>query len=71
MAIQMMQMESKGMQTAISFVKKMTKSMTVDENMDQANWPKARRRNNLIYKKTTNQANLLDNDSLISYNTLR
>ena len=49
MAIQMMQMESKGMQTAISFVKKMTKSMTVDENMDQANWPKARRRNNLFY----------------------
>lgn len=50
MAIQMMQMESKGMQTAISFVKKMTKSMTFDENMDQANWPKARRRNNLFYR---------------------
>lgn len=42
--------ESGEMTGVISFVKKMTKTMTFDENMEKADWPKARRRNNLFYR---------------------
>lgn len=42
--------ESHEMQGVIRFVKKMTESMTFDENMESANWPKSRKRNNFFYK---------------------
>lgn len=38
------------MKRVIAFVKAMTSSMTFDENMASANWPKNRRRNNLFYR---------------------
>lgn len=50
--------ESEEMKHVISFVKKMTKTMTFDENMESADWPRARRRNNLFYKLMPRQNNV-------------
>lgn len=50
MSIVKMNVESDAMKGVMSFVKRMTKSMTFDENMESANWPRARRRNNFFYR---------------------
>ena len=49
MSITKREIHSKEMERATAFVKQMTKSMTFDENMESANWPRMRRRNNLFY----------------------
>lgn len=49
MSIERRKMDSAEMQKVIKFVKGMTKSLTFDENMDKANWPKSRKRNNFFY----------------------
>lgn len=40
---------SKEMKNVIKFVKKMTKTMVFDSDMEKMNWVKARKRNNLFY----------------------
>lgn len=50
MSIERIQIKSKEMKGVIRFVKAMTQSMTFDENMENANWPKQRKRNNFFYR---------------------
>lgn len=50
MAITKIKIDSKDMKGVLKFVKLMTKSMTFDANMENANWKKQRKRNDFFYK---------------------
>lgn len=50
MAVEKITINSKEMESAIRFVKKLTKSMVFDSNMESIDWQKARHRNNLFYR---------------------
>lgn len=50
MAIYNRKITNGNMDRVLAFVKMMTKTMLFDENMESANWVKARKRNDLFYK---------------------
>lgn len=50
MAVKNITVNSKEMKMVIGFVKKMTKTMLFDENMENADWNKNRRTNNWFYR---------------------
>lgn len=58
MAIVRRKIKSKEMERVIRFVKQMTKSMPFDENMENFNWVKGRRRNNLFYRLMPKEKNV-------------
>lgn len=58
MAQKYVKIESEQMQGVKRFVKAMTKSMTFDENMEKADWPRQRRRNNFFYRLMPCQKNV-------------